>query len=125
MNRPNDESKQAFKSSSFRQENDTTVKSLYSHRSQSNSCVSLSSASKKWFDILATDDENCQVSSEKINSMNSELMQQPLSSTSSTNTISGGVGDFSMHACQIGETSRNDSEYSVLTQHLLSKSEVR
>lgn len=97
---------------------------------QNNSNSSLNmmiNSKKKWFDILATDDESSmhsnRIESEKINSINSELMQQPLSSTSSTNTISNGQADFSLQQFHEDEVTHECSGVT-LVQHPLSKSEV-
>ena len=65
------------------------------------------------------------IESEKINSINSDLMQQPLSSTSSTNTISNGQVDFSLQQYHEDEMSHEYSGVNTLIQHPLSKSEVK
>ncbi len=86
-----------------------------------------SGTGKKWFDILSADDENT-CHSERINSMNSEVMQQQI--LSSRSTISSGRGEFSLHqtssmAGSHATNADNSDEYSMsLIQQPLSKSDL-
>lgn len=118
----NDEFKKlAFKSTSFKAE------SLVDKSQNTENLSPLRDTHKKWFDILNNDNESNMVNhtnSEKINSMNSDLLQNPLSSTSSTNTISGKQIDFSMHNDEDLTNMINYSSSSTLTQYPLAKSEL-